>query len=128
MHPNPEGQVAVVSITPSQSLSLPSQISALGKTHPSHTTPSAPLQTMCPALHSPTPTLFGSRPAHTQEVPTPGKLQSLSMPSQTSGIGVEVALQTSLPAWQTNVPELHVPRPLPHFSPTPGSMPSSGVP
>src|SRR6516225_8840461 len=50
------------------------------------------------------------------------------MPLQISGIGMPVALQTSLPFVQTNVPAEQVPSPLPHFSPTPGSMPSSIMP
>ena len=54
--------------------------------------------------------------------------QSLSMPSQTSGWGMLVTLQTSLPFLQTIVPAWQAPRPLPHFSPTPGSVPSSICP
>src|ERR1051325_6175231 len=54
---------------------------------------------------------------------TPSQLSS--SPLQTSAIGMPVALQTSCPFWQTNVPDWQVPSPLPHFSPTPGNVPSS---
>src|SRR5439155_14710417 len=52
---NFDGHMAFTSALPSQSLSLPSQISALGPTQPSQTSP--PLrQTVLPALQTPTPT------------------------------------------------------------------------
>src|SRR6185369_2268921 len=54
--------------------------------------------------------------------------QLSSLPLQVSGCGIPVALQTSLPMLQTNVPDEQVPRPLPHLSPTPGRIPSSICP
>ena len=57
---------------------------------------------------------------------TPSQLSS--MPLQVSACGMPVALQTSWPFVQTNVPDWQVPRPLPHVSPTPGSVPSSVMP
>src|SRR6476619_3021611 len=57
---------------------------------------------------------------------TPSQLSS--MPLQVSAWGMPVALHTSAPFVQTNVPDEQVPRPLPHLSPTPGSVPSSVMP
>ena len=48
--------VAVSSTMPLQSLSRPSQISALGSTWPEHVTPQAPAAQVCvPLRHTPTP-------------------------------------------------------------------------
>src|SRR3569623_1789800 len=85
--------MAVWSALPSQSLSLPSQISGVGSTHPSHFRPWAPLHASRPARHRPTLTCDGSRPSHTQLSPTPGNtpssmwpLQASSTPFHTSGV------------------------------------------
>src|SRR5947209_7242426 len=48
LHPRPDGHVAATSAVPSQSLSLPSQISGAGPTQPSQTKPRVPRHTRCP--------------------------------------------------------------------------------
>src|SRR4051812_39717840 len=93
-----------LSLTPSQSLSLPSQISGVGLTPPTQESTPA-LHWSVPGLHSPT--------LLPQAVPTfitPLSMlpsQSLSSPSQTSGVGSLAPLQTQPPAWQSSAPWLH---------------------
>src|SRR5207302_1152932 len=48
-----------------------------------------------------------------------------SFPLHTSIFGIEISLHTNLPISHLIMPALHTPRPSPHGSPTPGSMPSS---
>src|SRR4051794_34233021 len=107
---NFDGHVAFMSALPSQSLSLPSQISADGPTQPSQTSP--PLrQTVLPALHVPTPTcacvVFGQR----QSAPVPGRAplsmtpsQSSSKPLHVSALGMDFVLHTSCPFTQAVTP------------------------
>src|SRR5690349_14294204 len=94
----------LLSIMPSQSLSLPSQISGTGPVPLQVSTPLT--QVVTPGVHS--PTLLPQGP------PVPGRLpssimllQSLSMPSHVSGAGVFEGVQLQLPPVQISVPLLH---------------------
>src|SRR5450432_643723 len=131
---NFEGHIASLSAMPSQSLSLPSQISALGPTQPSQASP--PLRhTVLPPLHWPTPTWACVSFGHRQSAPTPGRTplsmmpsQSSSRPLQVSVLGMLTVLQTSWPLTQAKMPAEQVPMPLPQASPTPGKTPLSTLP
>src|SRR4051794_32923403 len=90
------GHLAMVSALPSQSLSLPSQISALGPMQPSQTMPFVPRHTSLPPLHTPTPTLAGSRFGHTQSLPTVGKAPLSTTPSQSSSRPLHVSVMGML--------------------------------
>src|SRR3954471_21998894 len=134
LQPNPDGHCAAVSTMPSQLLSRPSQTSGVGSEQPSQTKPMVPRQMRRPALQVPpfASTCAWVSPGHRHTWPVWGKLplsmtpsQLSSIPLQVSGCGIPVALQTRWPMLQTNVPDWQVPRPLPHLSPTPGSVPSS---
>src|SRR5262245_5111829 len=99
-----------LSMTPSQSLSLASQISCTGLTPPTQeSTP--PLHWSTPGLHSPT--------FEPQAVPTfitPLSMlpsQSLSLPSHTSGTGVIGLEQVQAPPAHTSTPWLQVPPSVP---------------
>src|SRR5882672_9245697 len=124
---NFDGHVALTSALPSQSLSLPSQISAAGPMQPSQTIP--PLRhNVFPAVHTPTPTCACVSLGQRQAAPTPGRtpssmrpLQSSSLPLHVSGLGMLIVLQTSLPFTQTVTPAEQVPMPLPQATPTPGN-------
>src|SRR4051812_4684428 len=137
LQPSPDGQIGFMSATPSQSLSSPSQISGPGSTQPSQTKPRVPRQTRWPALHVPTPTLAGSRPAQMQVWPVWVKGPSSTMPLQlssrplhTSVIGTppSPAWQTSAPPTQAVMPAWQVPMLAPQVTPVPGSVPSSTMP
>ena len=128
----PAAHSAPVSTTPSQSLSLPSQISGWGPTPPRHSQPRAPTQMRWPGRHSPSSGPAGT-PGGRHSSPVPGRfsstlpLQLLSRPSQTSSLG-PTGVQTRLPSTQRVVPWRHSPTWLPHSAPTPGKGSSSTNP
>src|SRR5262245_31364840 len=127
--PNPDGHCAIVSIMPSQLLSLPSHTSGVGSVQPSHKNPIMPRPISRPALQVlPGAAICASvSPGQRHLCPVSGQVPLSMTPSQlsskplhVSAIGVPVALQTSRPFVHTKVPDWQVPRPLPHLSPTPG--------
>src|SRR3954471_1432879 len=92
-----------LSFTPSQSLSLPSHSSIVGKTPPTQVSTPA-LHWRTPCLHSPTLV-----PQAWPTVITPASimpLQLLSRPSQTSGLGAVGAVQVQAPPAHTSEPWL----------------------
>src|SRR6516225_7577079 len=93
-----------LSMVPSQSLSLPSQISGVGKTPPTHESTPA-LHWSTPCLHSPTFVPQGVPTLVTLSSIMP--LQLLSMPSQTSALGSFAPLQTQPPPWHRSAPCAH---------------------
>src|SRR5439155_978974 len=114
------------SVAPSQSLSMPSQTSALGVTLRLHAI-APPMHAVVPAAQTP------GRPV-LHEAPPPGlpssvlPLQLLSRPSQTSGLGATLRLQITAPAVHAVVPAAQTPSwPVLHAAPPPG-LPLSTVP
>src|SRR5450631_3074993 len=109
-HTYPAAHEALLSMTPSQSLSLPSQISVVGPTPPWHFQPSLPRQAKVPGRHSQNMGWPAAMPAGLQLSPggtTPSStlpLQSLSLPSQSSAVGPTES-QMILPPLQMDRPD-----------------------
>src|SRR5690606_12246444 len=110
------------SIRPSQSLSSPSQRSALG--------PVSPTQTRAPSTHVSTPSSHSPSPVPPHAAP-PSGLPSSTSPSQSSSSALQASAlgpvspsQTRVPPEHRVVPGAHSPTSVPHALPPPGS-PSS---
>src|SRR5262245_51521180 len=90
------------SVRPSQSLSLPSQVSAVGLTPPWQAPQLPPLQVCVPTRHSPRFELHGrtAPSVHGQPAPSIMPSQSLSLPSHFAAAGR---------TWPTHGPHLYVP-------------------
>src|SRR5262245_6480108 len=117
----------LLSIIPSQSLSLPSQISGIGPVPLHVSTPF--IQMVVPGVHSPT--------LAPQGPPTPGRLPSsmlplqlLPMPSHVSGAGVFDGVHVHAPPVQSSEPWLHGGASVPlsvQFPPGGGHQEMSGI-
>src|SRR6516165_9196945 len=114
------------STTPSQLLSRPSQTSGVGFVLRLQTS-APPVQDVVPAAQTPCWPVLQVGPAPGLPLSTVPS-QSLSMPSQTSGVGPTLRLQTIAPAVQDVVPAAHAPScPVRQARPPPG-LPLSTTP
>ena len=103
----PPASVGLLSTVPSQLSSRELQVSAVGLTAPMHT--SAPFwHWFVPNLQMPTFEVPHCVPTPTGLLSTT-PLQSLSRPSQVSGVGLTAPTQTRPPAWHWNVPNVQAP-------------------
>src|SRR6266850_2238850 len=113
-----------LSVIPSQSLSRPSQVSAVGPTPPTQVR-DPPVHCVAPNEHSPVSVPHCAPPPGLPLSITPS--QSLSKPSQISVTGPTPPTQTNDPPVHCVAPKEHSPVSVPHCAPPPG-FPLSVIP